>query len=199
MLKGREKVLVYSIIVSFVVYFFSTLLGNEFFMDALSPITIGLVLVLLISEIGRLGQFKWSSVAMATGIFIWFIADILFLINDFFLPNPGSITEIIEDLYLFPDAFFAICISIYMISKLRHSQIEIAFLMSNVLCFAISLFVIILRFHIYAAGTGNEETHWKELIFFFVSFYIIMMCYELVTHLEKSQMSIFPDMKIQTR
>ena len=187
MLKTREKVLLYSIIVSFVVYFFSTLLGNDFFMDLLSPITIGLVLILLVSELKRLGQFMWSSVAMATGIFIWFVADVLFLINDFFLPNPGSITKFIEDIYLFPDAFFAICISIYMISKLIDSRIEIAFLLSNALCFAISLFVIILRFHIYAAGAGGDKTHWKELIFFLVSLYIMMMCFELVTHLNKKQ------------
>ena len=187
MLKTREKVLLYSIIVSFVVYFFSTLLGNDFFIDLFSPITIGLVLILLISEIGRLGQFKWSSVAMATGIFIWFVADVLFLINDFFLPNHGAITEFIEGIYLFPDAFFAICISIYMVSKLIDSRIEIAFLLSNALCFAISLFVIILRFHIYAAGEANEQTHWKELIFFLVSLYIMMMCFELVMHLTKEQ------------
>ncbi|WP_207640728.1 putative bifunctional diguanylate cyclase/phosphodiesterase [Butyrivibrio sp. VCD2006] len=152
-----------------------------------SPITVGLVLILLVSEIGRLGQFKWSTVAMATGIFIWFVADILFLINDFFLPTPGAITEFVEDLYLFPDAFFAICISVYMISKLIDSRIEIAFLLSNSLCFAISLFVVILRFHIYAAGVESRNPHWKELIFFFVSFFIMMMCFELVMHLEPRQ------------
>ncbi len=183
MLKKSEKVLISLIFISFMAYTISTFVGNDFFIELMSPVTVGFVLALLISEIGRLGQFKWSTVAMIVGISLWFLADILYFLGDFVLEDADNLIGIANDIYLFPDAFFALCITIYMVSKLIKSRMEIAFLMSNTLCFAITLFVIILRFHIYAAGENSGATHWKELIFFFVSFYIIMMCFELFIHL----------------
>jgi diguanylate cyclase (GGDEF)-like protein len=183
MLKKREKVLLYLIAFSFAVYFISTLLKNAFLIDLFSPITVGLVLILLISELKRLGQFKWSSVAMALGIFLWFVGDILFLLNDFVFPDSELLSATTEFIYMLPNGCLAACITIYMLYKLSNSRIEMAFLLANSLCFAISFFVLILRLHLYASDDTHDHIHWTQLIFFFVSFYVMMMCFELAIHI----------------
>lgn len=180
MLKTHEKIVTSLIAISVLVYLIGILAGNDFLMDLMSPVTIGFVIFLLISEIPRLGIFKWSTVAMVVGLFVWFVADVLFFCNDYIIPDRGALTQLTDDIYLFPNAFFVLCISIYMGFNLRKRKIELAFLMSNTLCFAIIGFVIIYRFHIYASEeVSNTNTHFKELIFFFLSFYTIMMCIQL--------------------
>lgn len=175
MLNKLEKSLVVLIAISFVSYFVSTVIGNDYLMDLLSPVTVALVFILLLSEIPRLGPFKWSTVAMAVGMAIWFVADVIYLYADFYSENYDALMALTDDIYLLPDACFAMCISIYMLSMLKGKGTEIAFLMANTLCFSICGFVMIYRFHVIAAGPGHSGAHWKELIFFFISFYIIMM------------------------
>ncbi|WP_029320669.1 putative bifunctional diguanylate cyclase/phosphodiesterase [Butyrivibrio sp. AE3004] len=150
-------------------------------MDLMSPVTIGLVLVLIISKVRKLYEFKWPVLALAAGILVWFIGDILFFFNDFVVDNPGSLTDITDFIYLFPNALFALSISIYMIHKLLGRRNDLAFLMINTLCFAIIGFVLIFRFHQIATGYSGNFTPQIEIVFFFISFYTIMMCLQLVS------------------
>ena len=181
MLKTHEKIVTSLIAISVLVYLIGILAGNDFLIDLMSPITVGLVIVILTSELPRLGAFKWSSVAMDIGLTIWFVADVLFFCNDYIIPDRGTLTQITDDIYLFPNAFYVLCISIFMTLTLRKRKIEYAFLMSNTLCFSIIGFVLIYRFYVFASGENYGTTHYKELIFFFLSFYTIMMCIQLFT------------------
>ncbi len=152
MLSRLEKTLIASISVSFLCYLVGVLIGNELFKYLFSPLTVGLTMLLLISELGKLGPFKWSSVALAVGMFIWFLADII-LFYAAYMPNTSqTIYDVIDTLYLLPDACIATCLSIYMFSMLKGKGNELTFLIANTLCFAICAFVLIYRFHVVASG-----------------------------------------------
>ena len=183
MLKRSERILICLIFVSFVLYFASTVIGNAYAMNIMSPVTVFCVFVLLVSELGRLGPFKWSSVAMAGGIFTWFVGDILFFLNEHVVTDNVLLGHVTDYIYYLPNGFFAVCITIYMISMLKDKRSEQAFLMTNTFCFAIIGFVIIYRYHMYATGAHPGLAHWKELLFFFVSFYTIMMCAQLFSYI----------------
>jgi diguanylate cyclase (GGDEF)-like protein len=178
-----EKLLMPTIYVSFGIYALSTFLGNLFLIDLMSPVTVGLVILLLTLQLKKLGPFKHSTVAMIIGLILWFIADILFFCSDFVCPDLEMVSQLSDEIYMYPNAFFALCISIYMISSLKKDKAEIAFLLSNTLCFAIICFVFIYRFHTFAAGQLHSTIHYKELVFFFLSFFTIMMCFQLFLHI----------------
>ncbi len=188
MLKLSEFFLSFLIAVSFVVYTVSTFVGSDFMMDLTSPIIVAFVLALLISELPRLGPFKKSTFAMILGISLWFVGDVLYLVSDFIQAEEESLTVLADRIYLYPDACFAICISIYMISELRKNKLELALLMTNTLCFAIIGFVVIYRLHLFLAGASNTQIHYEELFFFFVSFYNIMMCVQLFIRIGKENL-----------
>ncbi len=183
MLKKRDVALLYLVIISFILYTVSTFVENEFFINLLSPITVGLIVILLLREMNHLGPIKWACLPMIIGIFLWFVADIVYFSDLFIIKNPGTLSDLADEIYYYPNFFYAICITIFMVLPLIKNKIEIAFLLSNTLCFAIVGFVLIYRCYLFALGNSDNPIRYKEMFFFFLSFFTIIMCFQLFVHM----------------
>lgn len=115
MLNQTKKLFpLYPMLFFFVIYFISCLLQNDLWGNILSPIVAFLSSILIFISIKDIKNYKSNAVLLFLSCFIWGTADLLWLIFDeLMLINPEKI-PLINGLYVLPNIFFSILLTIYI-------------------------------------------------------------------------------------
>ena len=172
---NNKKILIFSSIFTFILSFIFTIFENQFLIELLAPVVIWLTFFLLISNMQKLGPYKYSCAFMAIGFLCLAIIDCMRFTNHYILKtDPYSL--FMRFFYVLPSFFFAMNETIYLYLKLRNRKRDLLHLFVNSFCMSVIGFVIMYRLYYLRAGIVTNLVEFSYIFFIFICFYVCMMC-----------------------
>ncbi len=180
MARHTNKILI-ALIVSYILLCVCTFAGMWTCVEVLSPMTVGLIVVLLLSYIRNLGIFSFTSIFLAIGFGAWAVSDVIrFLNHHVFGVEPLS--SLVRMIYLLPNYFFGISLGLWLVICLKDRRRDLSYLLVNVFSFTIIALVLMHKVLVTFSPYGSVDmgTQVRTMLYFFANFLIVIMAVHLL-------------------
>ena len=167
--------------VALVVFAVATFLNWDKVYNYTSPVISFLAAFLIFLSREKMGKY-WPMVRLfMLGIFVWFIGDVIWIVEMYILPGNEVIGIISDNIYLIPDYFYLAGMVAY--AKIRFEKNDLHLLLIDSLVLGIMVFIIVEQ----ALENNNPDyrINWdilNHLLYLFASMFmllmIILICYK---------------------
>ncbi len=173
-----DKLLFTGIIVSYICFFISTLVGNELFIRLFAPITSGLTGITILACLSRMGRYWVPSFLLSVGIFFYMIADVIGFVGHIILQS-DSLDDLVIFIFLLPNYFFGASVAVYFIQKLKGRQFY-QFLI-NTFTLTIIGFVTFRRILIFLGSYDllSKSELVRVYLYFVINLFILIMIWHM--------------------
>jgi len=93
-------------VLGWIVYAIGTLTDNDLVYNLSSPVITFLATFLLFISLKDTGRYRILCLFFMIGIFVWFLGDIAWIIQEYYLPESYAIGILTDNLYIIPDYFY---------------------------------------------------------------------------------------------
>ena len=104
-----------------------------------SPIVTFSSSLLIYKSLNRLGAYRKAGIWFMSGILVWFLGDIMWIIQSYVAPDNSVIEAITDNLYLFPDYFYVCGVISYASTRFKKNDFQL--LMVDTFMLTIVVFV----------------------------------------------------------
>ncbi len=159
---------------AYVGYAAATFLENDFWIELFSPATTILCVIVIISCLKDMGNYKLPTIFLACGIGIWAAGDVLLFVNDICLHMEDPYTTLVRTIYLLPNYLYGASIVIYLYLKLNRRDLFVT--AANTFLITVVGFSVIAKM-IQASNNlpENDPALIRAYAYFFVNIIIVVV------------------------
>ena len=173
-----DKMLFTGVIISYICFFISTMMKNDFLICLFSPLTGAFIGTTILACLSRMGRYWVPSFLLSLGIFSYMVADIFQFVGRYIL-HSDIFEDLVTFIFLLPNYFFGTSFAIYFIQKLKGRQFY-QFLI-NTFTLTVVGFVAFRRGLIFLGSYSTLDT--SELVrvylYFVINFFILIMIWHM--------------------
>ena len=166
------------LIISYILMIISTIIGNAAVIGFFSTLTSFLAGTLIMTCLPEMGNFWPPCFLLGTGIYMWFLGDLINQISVYVLKIPRP-DNLIDTIYLFPNLFYGASVALYFFQKLKGR----AFYQFLVNVFSISVIGFVFVRKILMAANAYTTMDVVELtrvyLYFFINIFIVIMMFHM--------------------
>ncbi|MBR6172554.1 MAG: GGDEF domain-containing protein [Eubacterium sp.] len=157
-----------------VVYAVSTLLKADIVYNLSSPVISFTAAFLMYISRENMGKYWYAAKWVMIGIFIWFIADLFWILEQYMLPENEVISIISDNLYLIPDYFYIGGLVSYLKISFRRNDFQVVLVDTFVLT--------TIAFVIFQRWLQNRNPDYRinfetvnTLLYFFATIFLLIL------------------------
>ena len=173
-MKRSRLLLAVLALAAYVGYAVATFLENDFWIELFSPATTILCVIVIISCLKDMGNYKLPTIFLACGIGIWAAGDVLLFVNDICLHMEDPYTTLVRTIYLLPNYLYGASIVIYLYLKLKRRDLFVT--AANTFLITVVGFSVIAKM-IQASNNlpENDPALIRAYAYFFVNIIIVVV------------------------
>jgi len=120
-----RKVFALILAAGWVLFAVATFLDWDKVYNCTSPVVTFLSAFLIYKSLSQFGKYRAVGIWFMLGIFVWFLGDLMWLVETYFLPDSRVVEVITDNLYLFPDYFYVGGLISYASIRFRKNDFQL--------------------------------------------------------------------------